>query len=146
MKFHWGKGILVFFIFFLSLCATFIIFSLRQNNDLVTDDYYEKGANYSEQIETRRRSAIYEDSVQILQENQIIQIRLSHSIVSQADSLRIYFYRSSDKSEDLFIRKEIVSSPIEINAQALVHGRYQVNVSWTSQQQLFEITRTLDVN
>ncbi len=38
MKLNWGQSIFVFFVIFVSLGVVFIIFSLRQNNDLVEDD------------------------------------------------------------------------------------------------------------
>ena len=48
MKFNWGTGIFTFIIIFLLLCVAFIIFAVRQGVNLVHDDYYEKGVDYSE--------------------------------------------------------------------------------------------------
>ena len=54
MKINWGTAIVLFLAVFFCLMAVFVTFALRQNNDLVTDDYYEKGANYSQTIERIR--------------------------------------------------------------------------------------------
>ena len=146
MKFHWGKGILVFFIFFLSLCAVFIVFSLRQHHDLVIDDYYEQGADYSTQMDVIHRSKLFTDSVEIKQEDQLIKFFLSNSIVMESDSIEIYFYRSSDKSMDVSFKHELVSSPIELNAQLFQHGRYIVKVAWSINKNRFEVQQTIDLN
>ena len=146
MIFHWGKGILVFFIIFLSLCAIFIVFSLRQHHDLVVDDYYEQGAGYSTQMDVIHRSKPFKDSIQIKQEDQLIRFYLSKSIVSASDSIEIYFYRSSDKSLDVSLKHELISSPIELNSQLFQHGRYKVKVAWKVNEQRFEIQETIDLN
>lgn len=145
MKFHWGKGILVFFIIFLSLCAVFIVFSLRQHHDLVIDDYYEQGADYSTQMNVIHRSKPFTDSVTIKQEDQLIRFYMSPSIVSESDSIEIYFYRSSDKSMDVTLKRELNSSPIELNSQLFQHGRYKVKVAWIVDEQRYEIQKTLDL-
>lgn len=146
MKFHWGNSILIFFIFFLSLCGIFIVFSLRQQNDLVTDDYYEQGANYTRQMKIMYRSEPYEDSIQIKQENNLVRFYLSESIIEKTDSIEIYFYRSSDKSKDVLFREELVKSPVDLNAQLFIHGRYTVKIGWTDKTDKFEIQKTLDIN
>ena len=145
MKFHWGNAILLFFIIFLSLCAIFIVFSLRQTNDLVTKDYYKKGANYSKQIEINKRSAIYQDSIEIINIEGMLRFDLASSIIQKADSLHIYFFRPSDKSEDLRLSFAINNLPIEINQGALIHGRYKIHLSWTMNDKLFEITKPIDI-
>jgi len=144
MKFHWGKGILVFFIIFLS--AVFIVFSLRQHNDLVIDDYYEQGADYSTQMDVIHRSKPFIDSVEIKQDDQHIKIFVSNTIVMKSDSIEIYFYRSSDKSMDVTFRDELVSSPIELNSQLFQHGRYKVKVAWSINEERFEVQNTIDLN
>ena len=146
MKFHWGKGILVFFIIFLSLCAVFIVFSLRQHHDLVIDDYYEQGADYSTQMDVIHRSKPFTDSVEIKQEDQLIKLYLSNTIVMESDSVEIYFYRSSDKSMDVFLKRELLSSPIELNAQMFQYGRYKVHVAWNINENIFEVQKIIDFN
>lgn len=145
MKLHWGNAIFIFFVIFLSLCAVFIVFSLRQNNDLVTKDYYQKGANYSQQIQINKRSAIYQDSIEIKNLDGFLRFDLAPAIVESADSLFIYFFRPSDKSEDLRLNFVINNLPIEVNQGALIHGRYKVQVSWKMNDELYEITKPVDV-
>ncbi len=48
MKFHWGTGILIFLILFLLAAGFFIAFAMRQERDLVHEDYYERGVDHSD--------------------------------------------------------------------------------------------------
>ena len=65
MKLNWGYSIILFFVVFCSVMIGIMIFAFRQTNDLVTEDYYEKGADYTRQMELNSRSAAYQDSIQI---------------------------------------------------------------------------------
>ena len=63
MKFNWGTGILIFLILFLMAAAVFIGFAMRQDVNLVHEDYYEKGVDYERQMNAEARSVVYRDSV-----------------------------------------------------------------------------------
>ena len=64
---------------------------MRQNNDLVSDDYYQKGAKYTDQININQRSLTYQDSIQISKSANQVQIVLSKGLVSSGGSVFVYF-------------------------------------------------------
>ena len=66
MKFNWGTGILIFLILFLSASAVFIVFAMRQDVNLVHQDYYEKGVDYTEQMNVNARSKPIADKIELL--------------------------------------------------------------------------------
>ncbi len=129
MKFNWGHGIFIFLTIFVILAITFIVFSLNQDNDLVTKDYYDKGANFSEQIEINKRSEIFKDSINVNISNSIISIIPSGSLQNVTDTLTSHFYRPSDKNSD-FSQIAIMSEKIEIPKSKLKKGRYIIKFSW----------------
>ncbi len=55
MKFTWGTGIFIFLILFLLAAAFFIGFAMRQDVNLVHEDYYERGVEYTEHMRTNSR-------------------------------------------------------------------------------------------
>ena len=63
MKFNWGTGILIFLILFLLAAGLFIGFAMRQDVSLVHEDYYEKGADHSQQMLVEARSAPYGNDI-----------------------------------------------------------------------------------
>jgi hypothetical protein len=130
MKLNWGQSIFIFLAGFLTLAIVFIIFSFRQNIDLVTDDYYEKGADYTKQMEITSRSAVYADSIQLLNRNRYLVARFSTSINQMTDSLHLYFYRPSGQRLDYKFWETLRSDSIVIGKEHLATGRYQVKFQW----------------
>jgi hypothetical protein len=142
MKFNWGHGILTFIIIFLILSIAFIIFSLNQSADLVSDDYYDQGADYSKQIEINKRSFIYRDSISVKKTDTSIQVILCKSLMNTGDTLNIHFYRPSDKKADLKLRFSMTDNII-IPSKELKSGRYVVKISWKHQGEIYNIDKEL---
>ena len=130
MKLNWGYSILIFLMGFLALGIVFIVFSFNQNNDLVTNDYYEKGANYTNHMEITNRSVVFADSIQLLNNNTNLVARFSNSINQMTDSIHIYFYRPSDKKLDVQFWETLRSDSLIIGKEHLANGRYQVQFQW----------------
>jgi len=130
MKLNWGQSIFLFFVIFISLAIGFIIFSLRQNNDLETENYYEKGADYTHQMEINSRSAVYYDSIQLMNQNSKLVARFSKSIDQMADTMHISFFRPSDKRFDYEFAAVLSSDSMAIDKSKLVKGRYKVKFQW----------------
>jgi len=130
MKLNWGQSIVLFFAIFLSLAIGFIIFSLRQNNDLEAENYYEKGADYTHQMEINGRSAVYNDSIQMMNQNSQIVARFSKSIDLMTDTMHINFFRPSDKRFDFEFTSLLNSDSLAIDKSKLVKGRYKVKFQW----------------
>jgi len=144
-KLNWGKSLVIFFIVFFAWVLYFVLFALRQTNDLVTDDYYQKGAKYTEQINIDRRSVPFQDSIHIDLSGKELRISLSQTMTVGNDSVEVYFFRSSDKTKDLKLSFRKSSSPFLVDASRLMHGRYMVYFSWIERQEKYNITKTVDV-
>lgn len=145
LKINWVGGLIVFFIIFFIWVFSFVFFAMRQTNDLVSDDYYQKGAKYSEQISINQRSVPYQDSLQINLTGNQVTIELSKSLISSGDSLEVYFFKSSDKTKDLRFHFRMENTPILIERKLLVQGRYQIYFTWNNQNEKYMITKSLDV-
>jgi hypothetical protein len=145
MKLNWGNGLIIFFAIFFIWVFSFVFFAMRQNNDLMSDDYYDKGANYTDQIDINKRSVTYQDSIQISKTANQVQIVLSKGLALSGDSIFMYFFRSSDKTKDLRLVFKAIESPFLINTEKLFHGRYQVSLTWILRNEKYGVTKTLDV-
>ena len=141
MKLNWGQSIFLFLLLFLTLLAIFVVFALRQNNDLVTNDYYEKGADYTHQMEINSRSAMYADSIHILNENHYLLTRFSKSMRQLVDTVEIYFYRPSDKKLDFKYTLKLNSDSVIVKKDHLVSGRYKVKFLWIYSQKSYQVEK-----
>ena len=130
MKFNWGHGILIFFVIFFAWIISFVVFSLGQNNDLVTKDYYRQGAEFTLKMETDKRSAVYKDSISIRNGNNGVQVLFAGSLAAECAEKQIYFYRASDKKHDVTLLVPTGQDEIFIDGDKLIKGRYNVSVSW----------------
>ena len=142
MKFNWGHGILIFMIVFVSLATIFIIYSLNQSQDLVSNDYYDQGAEYSKQIEINKRSSLYKDSITFTQLDSEIEVKLCYSLMSTKDTMLVYFYRPSDKSADLKL-KFPMAELIRISETKFKQGRYIVKMSWNQHGEVYNTEKEL---
>jgi hypothetical protein len=141
MKLNWGQSIFVFFVIFISLAILFIVFSLRQQNDLAVEDYYEQGANYSHQMEINNRSSVYNDSIQLKVENDMLTARFSQSADAMIDTLYIEFYRPSDKRLDYGFPVILNTDSVVIDKSLLVKGRYTVKFQWNYNQNRYLVEK-----
>lgn len=145
MKFNWGTGILIFLILFLAACAVFITFAMRQDVNLVHKDYYEKGVDYTEQMNVNARSVALSDSIQIsLKDNSLI-VDFTESLVSKIDSGKVLLYRPSNSKMDVTFPITFAKNSLIINKDNLVTGRYIIKISWYSKGLKFEIDRPVDI-
>jgi hypothetical protein len=145
MKINWGKALILFFGLFFVWVIGFVLFALRQNVDLVSDDYYQKGAKYSDQISINQRSGTYQDSIQISQTGNQVQVALSKSLAATADSVQVYFFRSSDKKKDIRLNLKNSGSPLLVEKSLLSHGRYQLFVTWHNHGEHYMVKKLFDM-
>ena len=143
-KLHWGNAIFIFFVIFLSLAIFFIIFSLRQSQDLVTDNYYKKGAEYTKQIYINERSQHFTDSITI-DVNKNITFNFCDSIIDNTKTIFVEFYRPSNKKFDYKLSFDTTTGLYLVDKSKLEKGRYIVTASWKMDALNYEIKKDLFV-
>lgn len=141
MKFNWGTGILIILILFLIACAVFITFAMRQDVNLVHRDYYEKGVDYTDQMDVNARSAVLTDSIQVLLKDDYLQVDFEKSIVSKLDSGKVLLYRPSSSKMDITFPMIFTENSLNINRSNMASGRYILKLSWYSKGLKYEIDK-----
>jgi hypothetical protein len=145
MKFNWGTGILIFLILFLAACAAFIIFALRQDVNLVHKDYYEKGVDYTDQMNINSRSAQFQDKIRIETKDEYLIISFEESLVTNIDSGKVLLYRPSNSNQDVLFPMTFSDNNIKIPKENLISGRYILKLSWYSDGLKYEIDKTVNI-
>jgi len=141
MKLNWGNSIFLFLTVFVLMGIAFVVFSLSKSNDLVTTDYYQKGADYTKQMEITGRSAVYNDSIQVLNQNKNVVVRFAHSINQMTDTMQVYFYRPSDKKLDFNYQGLLNTDSLIIKKEYLSGGRYKVKFQWLYNRESYQIEK-----
>ena len=145
MKFNWGTGILLVLVLFLAASATFIIFALNQDVNLVHKDYYEKGVDYSEQMKVISRSEPFAGKIETHIAETGLQIRLDSLLTTEIDSGKIVLYRPSGKDFDLEFQMEKNKTDFQFAAENLIGGRYILKVSWFADGLKYEVDKQVVV-
>lgn len=141
MKLNWGNSIFLFLSVFVMLGIAFVVFSLSKSNDLVTTDYYQKGADYTKQMEITGRSAVYTDSIQVLNQNKSVVVRFAHSINQMTDTMQVYFYRPSDKKLDFNYQGLLNTDSLIIKKEFISGGRYKVKFQWFYNRESYQVEK-----
>ena len=144
-KFTWGTGIFLFLVLFLTASAAFIIFAARQQVNLVHQDYYEKGVDYSEQMRVNERSKPFLHALSVNSTNEFFIVSIEESLAEKIDSGTVLMFRPSDKTKDVSARLLAKSSKMEFNKQALMHGRYILKFTWYVDGIRYEIDQPVNV-
>ena len=145
MKFNWGTGIFIFLILFLMAAAVFIIFAVRQDVNLVHKNYYEKGVDYSEQMNVISRSSEYKNAIEIVNLDKYLVVDIKEYLSLKIDSGQIVLYRPSDSKRDVIIPVEKQSSKITIPKNNLIHGRYILKFYWYHEGLKFELDKPVNI-
>jgi len=139
MKFTWGTGIFIFLVLFLAAAGVFIAFAMRQDVNLVHEDYYERGVDHSHQMEVDARSASYGDSLHVASDEKQLSIWVVPSLALRMDSARIQLYRPSGSAHDLELEFRAMDNPLLVPRSALIPGRYILKMNWVSDGQDYEV-------
>lgn len=145
MKFNWGTGILIFLIMFLMAAAFFIGFAMRQEVNLVHEDYYEKGVDYEAQMNAEARSVLFRDSLESHFEDQFLVLTLQGFREMKIDSGSVLLYRPSSKSLDLNLPFDFSQGYLKVPGSELYSGRYIVKLYWYSEGLKYEVDKAIHV-
>ncbi len=135
----WPHGITIIFLLFVIVQITVLFISGTVNNDLVTDNYYEKELIYQQQIDRMNRSRIAENKI-VFKINNPDRLLLQFPVTKKGLSGTILFFRPDDRKKDF----QMAVKPDE-KAQQIIHlnrlqkGNWKVKVFWKdSLQDYFE--------
>ena len=145
MKFNWGTGILIFLIIFVLACAGFIIFAMRQDVNLVYKDYYEKGVNYTDQMDVNARSKPYYNSVQTQLYTDFLSIDFDASLAAKIDSGSVILFRPSSSKQDVSLPLLITENSLKISKKNLISGRYILKLFWYSDGLKYQIDKPVNI-
>lgn len=130
----WPTSIVVFFVLAITFIISFIAWSLRQRDDLVSADYYEREVRYQSQLDTLNRSQALAVTTVVTFEpaQQTIVITLPPT-QTQGATGSIHLYRPSDARLDRELPLALTSNGTQrLDAKTLRDGLWKVRVKWNA--------------
>ncbi len=131
MKFSWGKKITVLYVGFVLFLLIAVLFSFRQELNMVTDNYYEKELVYQQQIDKENRYAKLSEKPTMFFNNKILTFNFPKSFDYNKVGGKIHLYRPSDYKKDVVLPLQLDNlNKQEIGLQSIEKGLWRVKLDW----------------
>jgi len=121
--------------------------SMTKNVDLVSDNYYEKGIKYQDQIDMNKNSAEFSDKIKTELKDSGLLIEYSGDLLKDNFSGEIKFYRSSDAKKDFKVNIETDEKGIQlIPVMNLDKGLWKVQFSFRKDNKNYFLEKSIFIN
>ena len=143
IKFNWGTGIFLFLTLFVTACGIFIYFAFSQDVNLVHKEYYEKGVNYTDQMDMDARSVEFQNQVSVLEDLEKFTIKFAPEFAPNIESGTVLFYYPAGSSHDILVNLDAENKTVSVLKSDLLFGRYEVKINWISDELKYEVVKTI---
>jgi len=129
MKFNWGTGITIFFIFFAVSMTVAVIATTRYPPQLVQKDYYALDLNYQDRLLQKQNTAALATMPKVQYDGtaKMIQVTLPEGMTATTGTAKCY---RSVTTKDDFTTKFEQASTLAIPAATLTAGRWHLELEW----------------
>ncbi|MBN2668507.1 MAG: FixH family protein [Bacteroidales bacterium] len=143
MRFTWGTGIFLFLVVFVLSMASFIIFAVNQDVNLVNKEYYQKGVKFDDEMLRIANGKLDNEKVSLIQNESEVFFEIDEDYYHNLDSVKLEFYRPSDRRLDLFFN--VNHAQYSISKNNFKYGRYIVKMTWLKDNHQYKIEQELIV-
>lgn len=145
IKFNWGTGILITIILFLMAMTGIIVFSMNQQVNLVSPDYYPKGVNYDKQILKAKNLELLKEKVSLKKDSETLKIIFPAELKNKVIKGNIQFYYITDFEKDINHEINLDSNMSQQFLRSQFQtGRYIVKLDWEADSTAYY--QEIDIN
>ena len=133
----WPASIVGFFVVAIIFLTAFVVWAMRQREDLVSADYYEREVRYQQQLDSMNRSHALATQVVVTFDpaQQVVVITLPED-KRQGATGQVHLYRPSDARLDRELPLALdVEGMQRLDARELSDGLWKVRVKWIANGQ-----------
>ncbi len=147
MKISWVIIVMLGFSLFAAGIIAMVSVSMTKNIDLVSDNYYEQGIKYQNQIDMKLNSAEFSDKIKTEIKDSGLLIEYSEDLMKDNFSGEIKFYRSSDAKKDFKVNIETDEKGIQlIPVMNLDKGLWKVQFSFRKDNKNYFLEKSIFIN
>ena len=130
---NWGSKIVLTFIVFIAIMATMVIISMRQNVNLVADDYYAQEIAYEDQINRIKNTKALESAPVILFEKEKTLVKLDFQKSSKPFKKgELLLFRPSDRYQDVKAKIKLdENGQFRMSVNGHAPGLWIVKINWS---------------
>lgn len=146
MKLHWGTGIVITIIAFISFIMFFVVTMTtdkKYSHELVTEKYYQKELGYQQRIEANNNAKSLRDNITITKVAEGVQVSFPKDFDPKAIEGKVFLYRPSDKQLDFEMPISLSDTYLLVPDKRLLGGRWNITVEFTYLDTPYFITKEL---
>lgn len=131
----WGWKIVVMYTLFVVMTLSMVFYFMRQDVDLVAQDYYRQEIEYQDQIDKIENAKSLKEPVDLeyLTNQNLIKLQFPSSHLQEGIDGTIQLYRPSNAKEDKLVKvKPMADGQQLINVKDLSVGLWKVKISWSA--------------
>ena len=133
MKINWGTGIVIALVVMISGMIFLVSIAIRQDYDLVDNDYYQKSVNYQQHIEKVKNTEALAEKIRFDQSTDTLKITFPDLGNVQEYSGEIHFYSPVEEKRDETIKLKLNGNFVQsIGLKSLKSGRYTIKIDWSA--------------
>jgi len=141
---NWGKGIILSFVTFAVFVIALVVVCMRQNINLVSDDYYKDELRYQDQIDRMNNAASLTVKPVITVAND--RLAVDFGAASIFDSASVKLFRPSDDSLDKKFRLDPANGGHQtFRLAGMRRGMYKLLLTWSSNGKEFYMEQTVEL-
>lgn len=133
IKINWGTGIVIALIVMICGMIYLVSIAVRQDYDLVDNDYYQKSVNYQQHIEEVKNTEALAEKIKFEPSSENLKITFPDLGNIAEYSGEIHFYSPIEEKRDKTIKLKLDDSFTQsIDLKDLKSGRYTVKINWSA--------------
>ena len=133
----WGTKLAMFISVYVIGILIFVGFSLTQDINLISKDYYPQGIEFQSKIDKIKNTHTLKEKVVVSQQGGIIQVQFPVGMRVDVSG-SIIFYRPSNSDDDLRSDIKLDETGLQVfKSEQFVKGRYAIQVDWKHQGEAY---------
>ncbi|MBX2939437.1 MAG: FixH family protein [Ferruginibacter sp.] len=128
---NWGNRIVVVFALFVSGIVFMVVKASKQNQELVTTNYYEKELVYQKKIDAMKNLSMLNDSIVVSQTTDALLLQLPAAMKNKNVEAFVHLYCPFNESNDQHLKTSTYEGIISIPLSNKTPGNYIVKTDWS---------------
>jgi len=134
MKFNWGTGVVIAFIFFISFILYFVIAMNTDKNldhDLVNENYYKQELEFQNDINKEKNAKTLDSKILWKKTAEGLVLTFPAELDDKVIKGKVFLYRPSNKQLDFETTILLSNHNLLIPDKRLLDGRWNIKIDWS---------------
>lgn len=132
MKFNWGTGIALVYIGFAIGMGTLVYLCVRQNIELVRDDYYTQEIHYQQRIDQKANTVALTQRLEINYDRRNALVTMDFPMeLTNTSTVALHLYRPDNGTLDKAMTQALHDNVATVSTKGLKAGLWHLEMSWS---------------